>query len=42
VVKVSDGEPEYLFIVDPIDGSLNFVLDVPFYSVSIAGLSTYS
>lgn len=36
VVKVGDGEPEYLFIVDPIDGSLNFVLDVPFYSVSIA------
>ncbi|MGC9225806.1 inositol monophosphatase family protein [Caldivirga sp.] len=36
VVKVNDGEPDYLFIVDPIDGSLNFVLDVPFYSISIA------
>lgn len=36
IVKVNDGEPEYLFIVDPLDGSLNFVLDVPFYSVSIA------
>ena len=36
VVKVNDGEPDYLFVVDPIDGSLNFVLDVPFYSISIA------
>ncbi len=28
--------PRYIFIVDPLDGSLNFVLDIPFYAVSIA------
>ncbi|ADN49655.1 inositol monophosphatase family protein [Vulcanisaeta distributa] len=36
VVRVGDGEPEYVFIIDPLDGSLNFVLDIPFYSISIA------
>lgn len=35
IVNIGDN-PEYVFIVDPLDGSLNFVLDVPFYSVSIA------
>ncbi|GIO13392.1 inositol monophosphatase [Cohnella xylanilytica] len=32
--KVSDAE--YLWIVDPIDGTTNYVHDFPFYSVSIA------
>ncbi|MCG2863474.1 MAG: inositol monophosphatase [Vulcanisaeta sp.] len=36
LVKVGDGDPEYEFIVDPLDGSLNFVFNIPFYSVSIA------
>ena len=36
VVGVGDGEPEYVFVVDPLDGSLNFVLGIPFYSISIA------
>ena len=36
VVKIGDGDPEYAFVVDPLDGSLNFVLGIPFYSVSIA------
>lgn len=36
VVKVNGENPDYLFIVDPLDGSLNFVLDVPFYAISIA------
>ncbi|WP_054852973.1 inositol monophosphatase family protein [Vulcanisaeta distributa] len=36
VVKVGDGDPEYAFVVDPLDGSLNFVLGIPFYSISIA------
>jgi len=36
VVKIGGGEPEYEFIVDPLDGSLNFVFNIPFYSVSIA------
>jgi len=36
VVRVGDGEPNYTFIIDPLDGSLNFVLGIPFYSISIA------
>ncbi|WP_243680250.1 inositol monophosphatase family protein [Vulcanisaeta souniana] len=36
VVKIGDGEPRYIFVVDPLDGSLNFVLGIPFYSISIA------
>ncbi|WP_243679337.1 inositol monophosphatase family protein [Vulcanisaeta distributa] len=36
VIKVGDGEPEYAFVIDPLDGSLNFVLGIPFYSISIA------
>ncbi len=36
LVRVGDGEPEYAFIIDPLDGSLNFVLGIPFYSISIA------
>ncbi|WP_243671696.1 inositol monophosphatase [Vulcanisaeta sp. JCM 16161] len=36
VVRIGDGEPEYTFVVDPLDGSLNFVLGIPFYSISIA------
>jgi myo-inositol-1(or 4)-monophosphatase len=36
IVRVGDDEPEYHFVVDPLDGSLNFVLGIPFYSVSIA------
>ncbi|ADY01592.1 inositol monophosphatase [Vulcanisaeta moutnovskia 768-28] len=36
VVEVGGGEPEYVFVVDPLDGSLNFVLGIPFYSISIA------
>lgn len=30
------GEEEYVWIVDPIDGTTNFVHGMPFYSVSIA------
>jgi len=33
--KVSD-KPEYLIIADPLDGSLNYVLEIPFSAVSIA------
>lgn len=29
-------ESEYLWILDPVDGTLNFLLDLPFYSVSVA------
>ncbi len=36
VVKVGDGTPKHVFVVDPLDGSLNFVLGIPFYSISIA------
>ncbi|GGP20418.1 hypothetical protein GCM10007981_08410 [Thermocladium modestius] len=40
LVKISS-DPSYLFVVDPLDGSLNFVMDIPFYSVSI-GVAKYS
>jgi myo-inositol-1(or 4)-monophosphatase len=33
---IEAGEAEYLWIVDPIDGTTNFVHGFPFYSVSIA------
>ncbi|MFA6917732.1 MAG: inositol monophosphatase family protein [Candidatus Gracilibacteria bacterium] len=29
-------EAEYIWIVDPLDGTMNFVKDLPFYAVSIA------
>ncbi|WP_069807643.1 inositol monophosphatase family protein [Vulcanisaeta thermophila] len=35
-VRIGDGEPEYIVVMDPLDGSLNFTLGIPFYSVSIA------
>jgi myo-inositol-1(or 4)-monophosphatase len=35
VVKVGD-EARFVVVVDPLDGSLNFVLGIPFYSISIA------
>ncbi len=35
IVKLCDS-PEYVIIVDPLDGSANYVSNIPFFSVSIA------
>jgi myo-inositol-1(or 4)-monophosphatase len=35
-VKVGNAQSPYLWIVDPIDGSLNFIHGFPYYAVSIA------
>lgn len=40
LVRISN-DPYYLFVIDPLDGSLNFVMDIPFYSISI-GVARYS
>lgn len=32
------GEPEYIFLLDPLDGSINYVSDIPYCSVSLAAL----
>ncbi|MEM0438867.1 MAG: inositol monophosphatase [Desulfurococcaceae archaeon] len=31
-------EPEYIFLLDPLDGSINYVADIPYCSVSLAAL----
>jgi myo-inositol-1(or 4)-monophosphatase len=31
-----EGEEDYLWIIDPVDGSVNFYHDIPLYAVSIA------
>ncbi|NPB01017.1 MAG: inositol monophosphatase [Crenarchaeota archaeon] len=36
VVRTSNTYPKYIFVVDPLDGSANFVSNLPFYAVSIA------
>ncbi len=35
IVKIGDN-PKYVFVLDPLDGSANYVSNLPFYSVSIA------
>ncbi len=35
LVKLSD-EPKRIYIIDPLDGSLNYVADIPYCSISIA------
>ncbi|NPA23364.1 MAG: hypothetical protein GXO23_03610 [Crenarchaeota archaeon] len=36
IVRTSNTNPRYIFVVDPLDGSANFVSNLPFYAVSIA------
>ncbi|AXI25746.1 bifunctional NADP phosphatase/NAD kinase [Methanofervidicoccus sp. A16] len=36
IKKVGDGPPEYLIVLDPIDGTYNALNNLPIYSVSIA------
>ena len=36
IVKIGNTNPKYIFVVDPLDGSANFVSNLPFYSISIA------
>ncbi len=35
---IGGGEPEYIFLLDPLDGSINYVADIPYCSISIAVL----
>ncbi len=35
MVRIGD-YPKYIFIIDPLDGSLNFTLKIPYYTISIA------
>ncbi len=35
IVKIGN-DPKYVFVLDPLDGSANYVSNLPFYSVSIA------
>ena len=35
-IKVGNAQSPFLWIVDPIDGSLNFIHGYPYYAVSIA------
>lgn len=35
-VRIGNGEPEYIIVMDPLDGSLNFTLGIPFYAISLA------
>jgi myo-inositol-1(or 4)-monophosphatase len=34
--RVVGGEPEIAIVLDPLDGSMNFVNSIPFYAVSVA------
>ncbi len=36
IVKIGNVNPRYIFVVDPLDGSANFVSNLPFYTISIA------
>lgn len=36
VLSIGDREPDYIILVDPLDGSLNYVTSIPYSSVSIA------
>jgi len=38
LLSVGGGSPEYILILDPIDGSINYVAGVPYCSVSLAAL----
>jgi myo-inositol-1(or 4)-monophosphatase len=31
-----DNKSEYTFVIDPLDGSMNFITGIPYYSISIA------
>ncbi len=35
-VLIGSGMPEYIFLLDPLDGSINYVADIPYCSVSLA------
>ncbi|HWQ17480.1 MAG TPA: inositol monophosphatase [Sulfolobales archaeon] len=37
-LMIGSGEPEYIFLLDPLDGSINYVADIPYCSVSLAAL----
>ncbi len=36
IVRTCNTSPKYIFVVDPLDGSANFVSNIPFYAISIA------
>jgi len=38
LLSVGKGNPEYLLLLDPIDGSINYVANIPYCSVSLAAL----
>ena len=37
-LMIGSGEPEYILLLDPLDGSINYVADIPYCSVSLAAL----
>ena len=37
-LMIGSGEPECIFLLDPLDGSINYVADIPYCSVSLAAL----
>ena len=41
-IKNSINEKEYTWIIDPIDGTLNFMNGIPYFAISIALLRTAS
>lgn len=40
IIKIGLGSPEYLFIIDPLDGSSNYLSNIPWSAVSVA-VATY-
>jgi len=36
IIRVGSGDPEYVFIVDPLDGSSNYLSKIPWSAVSVA------